>query len=62
MLLRRGNSSGPLIGDAVSMVSVPLSLCPNVLIVATLARRRLTGAPPRRGSPRDLWQVRANTL
>ena len=28
------------IGDAVSTVSVPLSLIPNVLIAATLVRRR----------------------
>ena len=32
------------IGDSISMVSVPLSLIPNVLIAATLARRRLTRA------------------
>jgi hypothetical protein len=29
------------------MVSVPLSLIPNVMIAATLARRRLTGAAPK---------------
>ena len=34
------------IGDAVSTVSVPLSLIPNVLIAATLLRRRRMGAVP----------------
>ena len=31
------------IGDPISMVSVPLSLIPNVLIAVTLVRRRLEG-------------------
>ena len=31
------------IGDLVSTVSVPLSLIPNVLVVATLVSRRLRG-------------------
>ena len=35
------------IGDTISMVSVPLSLIPNVMIAATLARRRLTRAAPK---------------
>jgi MtN3 and saliva related transmembrane protein len=42
------------IGDLISMVSVPLSLIPNVMIAATLVRRRLTGAvpkPSRRAAP-----------
>jgi uncharacterized protein with PQ loop repeat len=39
------------IGDAVSTVSVPLSLIPNVLIAATLLRRRRT-AVPAGGRPR----------
>ena len=34
------------IGDPISMVSVPLSLIPNVMIAATLVRRRRTGAVP----------------
>ncbi|HZC99566.1 MAG TPA: hypothetical protein VFA46_05060 [Actinomycetes bacterium] len=35
------------IGDTVTMVAVPLSLVPNVLIAATLLRRRLPSATPR---------------
>ena len=35
------------IGDPISMVSVPLSLIPNVLIAVTLVRRRRTGAVSR---------------
>jgi MtN3 and saliva related transmembrane protein len=35
------------IGDSITMVSVPLSLCPNVLIAVTLARRRRKGAAPK---------------
>jgi uncharacterized protein with PQ loop repeat len=35
------------IGDSITMVSVPLSLCPNVLIAVTLARRRRTRAVPK---------------
>jgi uncharacterized protein with PQ loop repeat len=34
------------IGDSITMVSVPLSLCPNVLIAVTLLRRRRAGAVP----------------
>jgi hypothetical protein len=37
------------IGDAVSTVSVPLSLIPNVLIAATLVRRRRTRQLGQRG-------------
>ncbi len=40
------------IGDLVSTVSVPLSLVPNVMIAATLARRRLSRRAPRQ-SRRD---------
>ena len=38
------------IGDPISMVSVPLSLIPNVMIAVTLVRRRLTGTVPSAGS------------
>jgi uncharacterized protein with PQ loop repeat len=41
------------IGDAISMVSVPVSMVPNVVIATTLLRRR---RPPRRaeGRPADM--------
>ena len=35
------------IRDAVSMVSVPVSLVPNAVIAVTLIRRRRTGAGPK---------------
>jgi uncharacterized protein with PQ loop repeat len=39
------------IGDTVSMVSVPVSMVPNVLIATTLLRRR-RGMTTREGAPR----------
>jgi uncharacterized protein with PQ loop repeat len=39
------------IGDAISTVSVPVSLIPNVVIAATLAHRRRTGMVRRRSVP-----------
>jgi uncharacterized protein with PQ loop repeat len=39
------------IGDTVSMVSVPVSMVPNVLIATTLVRRR-RGTTTREGAPR----------
>lgn len=44
------------IGDTVTIVSVPLSLVPNLLIAAVLVRRRTTGAELRavaRGACKD---------
>ena len=35
------------IGDVVTIVSVPLSLVPNVVIAVVLLRRRTSGAEPR---------------
>jgi uncharacterized protein with PQ loop repeat len=37
------------IGDTVSMVSVPVSMVPNVLIAITLVRRRRLATQPRGG-------------
>ena len=41
------------IGDPISMVSVPLSLIPNVLIAATLVRQSAHGCGPQG----DRWQL-----
>ena len=35
------------IGDTVTIVAVPLSLVPNVLVAVTIVHRRRTGAPLR---------------